>query len=98
AYSVNVIKDQYPQITVNNYKDTVLYERVLLGGMVSDDHGVTQLSLHFRVQDENQRERVTRSVRIPITKNQLQQSFFYNWAIDSLRLKPGDQLEYNLQV
>src|SRR5690606_26719529 len=60
AYSVNVIKDQYPQITVNNYKDTVLYERVLLGGMVSDDHGVTQLSLHFRVQDENQRERVTR--------------------------------------
>lgn len=98
AYSIQVVKDQYPQIVVNNFKDTVLYERVLLGGMVSDDHGVTQLSLHFRVRNEDQKELVNRSVPIPISRNQLQQSFFYNWAIDSLKLKPGDQLEYNLQV
>ena len=98
AYSIDVTKDQYPQIVVNNFKDTVLYERVLLGGMVSDDHGVTQLSLQFRIRNEDQEETVNRSVRIPLTKNQLQQSFFYNWSIDSLNLKPGDQLEYNLRV
>lgn len=98
AYSINVVKDQYPQIVVNNFKDTVLYARVLLGGMVSDDYGVTQLSLTFRVRDEDQKETLNRSVRIPLTKNQLQQSFFYNWPIDSLKLKPGDQLEYSLQV
>ena len=98
AYSINVVKDQYPQIVVNNFKDTVLYARVLLGGMVSDDHGVTQLALNFRVRNEDLQELVNRSVRIPLTKNQLQQSFFYNWPIDSLKLKPGDQLEYHLQV
>lgn len=98
SYYVNVIKDQYPQILVNNFKDTVLYERVLLGGMISDDYGVTQLALNFRVRDENQKETLSESVRIPVTRNQLQQSFFYNWPIDSLNLKPGDQLEYNLQV
>ncbi|MEO5602926.1 MAG: DUF4175 family protein [Cyclobacteriaceae bacterium] len=98
AYQVNVIKDQYPQISVNNFKDTVLYERVLLGGTAGDDYGVTQLSLNFRIRDENQKETLNQSVKIPITKNQLQQSFFYNWSIDSLILQPGDQLEYNLQV
>ena len=98
AYQINVTKDQYPQIVVNNFRDTVLYERVLLGGMVGDDYGVTQLSLHFRVRNEDQKEIHNRSVKIPVTRNQLQQSFFYNWSIDSLDLKPGDQLEYNLQV
>jgi hypothetical protein len=98
AYFINVVKDQYPQIVVNNLKDTVLYERVLLGGMVSDDYGVTQLALNFRVRNESQSEVANNTVKIPVTRNQLQQSFFYNWSIDSLQLKPGDQLEYNLQV
>lgn len=98
AYQINVIKDQYPQIVVNNFKDTVLYERVLLGGMVGDDYGVTLLSLNFRIRNEDQKEILNRSVKIPITGNQLQQNFFYNWSIDSLQLNPGDQLEYNLQV
>lgn len=98
AYQINVIKDQYPQIVVNNFKDTVLYERVLLGGMVGDDYGVTRLSLNFRIRNEDQKEILNRSVKIPITGNQLQQNFFYNWSIDSLQLNPGDQLEYNLQV
>ena len=98
AYSIHVVKDQYPQIVVNNFKDTVLYDRVLLGGMVSDDYGVTQLALNYRIRDEDQKEILNKSARIPVTRNQLQQSFFYNWSVDSLDLKPGDQLEYNLQV
>jgi hypothetical protein len=98
AYRVDVIKDQFPQIVVNNFKDSILYQRVILGGMIGDDYGVTQLSLNFRIRDEDQNEILKRTVRIPISKNQLQQSFFYNWSVDSLNLKPGQQLEYYLQV
>jgi hypothetical protein len=98
AYRVDVIKDQFPQIVVNNFKDSILYQRVILGGMIGDDYGVTQLSLNFRIRDEDQNEILKRAVRIPISKNQLQQSFFYNWSVDSLNLKPGQQLEYYLQV
>jgi hypothetical protein len=98
AYSIEVVKDQYPQIVVNNYKDSILYERVILGGMIGDDYGTTQLTLNFKIRDEDQKELLTRSVFIPIIKNQLQQSFFYNWSVDSLDLQPGHQLEYYLQV
>jgi hypothetical protein len=98
AYHIDVIKDQYPQISVNNYRDSVLYKRIILGGVVGDDYGVSQLALHFRIIDQNQKEVLSRTVNIPVGKNQQQQSFFYNWSVDSLKLNPGDQLDYYLQV
>lgn len=98
AYSINVIKDQHPQIAVNNLKDSILYQRVMLGGSIGDDYGVTELALHFKLIDEDKKELFNRKVKIPITRNELQQNFFYNWSIDSLKVKPGQQLEYFLQV
>lgn len=97
-YSIDVIKDQYPQLTVNNFKDSVLYQRIMLGGLAADDYGVTQLSLQFHVKDDQQKIRARREVTIPIAVNQPQQSFFFNWNLDTLNLKPGEQLEYFLQV
>ena len=97
-YTVDVVKDQYPQIAVNNFKDSVLYKRVVLGGTIADDYGVTQLQLEFHVKNSRQEEVLKKQVNIPITKNQLQQSYFFNWNVDSLKLKPGEQLEYFLSV
>ncbi|MFZ6010762.1 MAG: DUF4175 family protein [Bacteroidota bacterium] len=98
SYQVDVIKDQHPQIAINNYKDSVLYKRIILGGMVSDDYGVSDLALHFKIRNEDQQEIIRRSAKISISRNQLQQSFFHNWSLDTLDLKPGHQLEYYLQV
>lgn len=98
AYRIDVIKDLFPQISVNNLKDSVLYKRIMLGGGVADDYGISQLSLHFRIRDENQKEVSSGSANIPFSKNQLQQNFFYNWSLDSLKLDAGNQLEYYLQV
>ncbi len=98
AYRIDVIKDLFPQISVSNLKDSVLYKRIMLGGSIGDDYGISQLSLHFRIRDENQKEVSSGSTNIPFGKNQLQQNFFYNWPLDSLNLDAGNQLEYYLQV
>ncbi len=98
AYRIDVIKDLFPQISVSNLKDSVLYKHIMLGGSVGDDYGVSQLSLHFRIRDENQKEVSSGSAKIPFNKNQTQQNFFYNWSLDSLKLDAGNQLEYYLQV
>lgn len=97
TYQVNVVKDQRPSISVNTYSDTVLYKRVVLGGMIGDDYGLTGLELHYKIMDEA-KELLSRKVSIPIVPNQPQQSFAYNWVLDSLRLAPGQQLEYFLRV
>ncbi|MBL7838940.1 MAG: hypothetical protein JNJ75_02255 [Cyclobacteriaceae bacterium] len=97
-YAVDVIKDQYPQLTINNFRDSVLYKRIILSGITADDYGITQLSLQFHVKDEQQKIITQRTVNIPVSYNQQQQSFFYNWSLDTLSLKPGQQLEYFLQT
>lgn len=98
AYRIDVIEDQFPQLTVSNFKDSVLYKRIILGGLTADDYGITQLNLEFHVKDDQQKMLTKKSVSIPITYNQTQQSFFFNWNLDTLSLKPGQQLEYFLQV
>jgi hypothetical protein len=98
AYQIDVIKDQYPKISVNNFKDSVLYKMVVLSGIVADDYGVTKLALHFKVRDENRKEMVKRTMNIAVSNNQIQQTFFFPWTLDSLKLSPGAQLEYYLEV
>jgi hypothetical protein len=97
-YSIEVIKDQYPSISVNSLQDSVLYKRVLLGGLLADDYGITQLNLSYTIRDENDRVEVSRSQSIPVTAGSPEQNFFYNWPLDSLRLNPGSKLEYFLEV
>lgn len=97
-YRIDVIKDQHPQLSINAFKDSVLYKHIILGGMIGDDYGLTELSLNFKIKDVNDKDIVARSVDIPIIRNQPQQSFIYNWSVDSLELKPGHKLEYYLKV
>lgn len=97
-YNVDVVKDQYPQIILNNLEDSVLYKRIMLGGSVGDDYGVTELSLHYKIRSKEQKVVSSGHVPILLNKNLNQQNFFYNWAIDSLKLKAGEQLEYYVQV
>lgn len=97
-YAITVIKDQHPQLVVNHLRDSVFYQQILLGGLVTDDYGISELRVQFHVKDERRNEIMKKSINIPVTSNQPQQSFFYNWQLDSLKLRPGDQLEYFLQV
>jgi hypothetical protein len=97
-YTVDVVKDQFPQLTINNFRDSVLYKRIILSGITADDYGITQLALQFHVKDAQQKILAKETVNIPIAYNQPQQSFFFNWNLDTLSLKPGQQLEYYLQT
>jgi hypothetical protein len=98
AYSVNVIKDEFPKIEVNNFKDSVLYKMLVLSGVLSDDYGIRKLALHYKVRNEDQKEISSKTTAINIAKNQTQQSYFYPWALDSIKLSPGNSLEYFLEV
>jgi len=98
AYNVNVIKDEFPKIEVNQFKDSVLYKMLVLSGVLSDDYGVRKLALHYKVRNEEQKEVDSKTKAINIAKNQTQQSFFYPWTLDSIRLSPGHSLEYFLEV
>lgn len=98
AYHINVNKDEYPKIQVNPFEDSVLYKVVVLSGLLSDDYGIRKLDLHFSIRNEDSKVTSSGNIPLSINKNQTQQSFFQPWVLDSLRLHPGDQLEYYLEV
>ncbi len=97
AYRVDVVKDQYPQISVESLQDSVLYKNILLGGSLTDDYGITALQLNYTVFSEN-KEGVQQKRSVPIARNNKQQNFFFQWSVDSINLKPGDKIVYHLQV
>ena len=96
-YAIRVIKDQYPQVVVDNLQDSVLFKSIMLGGSVSDDYGITALSLNYHIV-KGTKELPAKNKSIAIASRQQQQNFFYQWRIDSLGLEPGDKLFYHLQV
>jgi hypothetical protein len=96
SYTIDVIKDQYPLIDVDHMNDSALFKSIFLGGSISDDHGLTALSLNYMISKGS--SPVSFEKKIPIQKNLPQQSFFYSWSLDSLGLKPGDQLSYYMEV
>jgi hypothetical protein len=98
AYHINVTKDEFPKIQVNPFEDSVLYKVVVLSGLVSDDYGIRKLDLHFTIRNEDSKAESSGTIPVAIIKNQTQQSFFRPWVLDSLRLQPGAQLEYYLEV
>jgi hypothetical protein len=97
SYPIGVIKDQYPQIVVDNLRDSILFKNILLGGSLSDDYGITGLKLHYQIIKGN-KELALKTVPISLASTRNQQNFFYQWAVDSLGLQPGDKLTYHLQV
>jgi len=97
TYSIRVVKDQFPQVVVDNLQDSILYQSILLGGSINDDYGITALKLNYQVV-KGTKELPAQSKSISIAANQPQQNFYYQWKIDSLDLQPGDKLMYHLQV
>jgi hypothetical protein len=96
-YSISVIQDQHPNIQLEQFKDTTLFNYVVLGGKISDDYGLTALKIHYNISRQNGKNNAG-SINIPIDKSQNIQSYYYSWMLDSLKLSSGDKLNYYVQV
>ena len=93
-YRIEVIKDQFPDLSIQQYVDTTLYSFIVFGGSVSDDYGLTSLKLKYK----NEREENYTAVDIPINTSQKDQNLYYQFDTDSLNLREGSKLEYYLEA
>jgi hypothetical protein len=101
SYSISVVKDAYPVISVEQEKDSVFDKRIYFTGGVRDDYGFSKLAFNIRKinADEIQGEEFEESVySVPVSGSQVQQQFFYSFDIDSISTNPGDQLAYHFTV
>jgi hypothetical protein len=105
TYSINVIPDAYPQISVEEKKDSLSTKKMYFRGEVKDDHGFNRLSFNYRfitandsAAEENFKKMTTNSKALAISRNAQQDIFFHYWDLTELGIDPGDQLEYYFEV
>lgn len=97
VYSISVIPDNFPTISLEQYRDTTLFNYIVLGGKIADDYGLSQLKVVYTLEKAQSKPKVG-SYNIGIDKSQNIQSFYHTWMLDSLKLSPGDKLTYFVQV
>ncbi|ALJ01321.1 hypothetical protein DC20_08525 [Rufibacter tibetensis] len=98
SHQITVIPDRNPEITLEQFRDSVLYSYLVVGGTISDDYGFSRLALHYRVLKGNKATTGYRAVAIPFSGSLSTQSYFRQLNLKPLNLQPGDRLEYYVQV
>ena len=100
-YYLDVIPDRHPEITLDQFSDTTLYQFLVLGGNVSDDYGLARLALFYKVEmeeDTDEDQQKYRAFDLPLNDKQNNQSYYHQWNVDTFQLEPGDKIRYFLKV
>lgn len=93
AFTLNVVKDQFPEIEVQSKQDSTNTQRVFFLGQISDDYGLTKLRLvYFTEGDEKQ----AKTQALPLNKTNFDQ-FTYTFP-GNLSLTEGVSYEYYFEV
>lgn len=96
TYRLDVVKDAFPKINVDESADTTDDRRIYFGGSISDDYGLRRLVFHYDVISEyGERE----SFREPLNINgsKTQEFFHYKDFTESIKTV-GQSVEYYFEV
>ena len=95
-FTIEVIKDQFPSVSVEEVKDTLRDGIRYFTGSVADDHGLSNLSFVYEIVSEDGTKRVERmnAGRVVGTESA------FNFAVDFRRenVKMNDQISYYFVV
>jgi len=97
SHQLNVIADQFPSISVTETPDSVSSKALYFSGNIADDYGFSSLKFIYKMM-ENGKVISVQSKSIPIKNNQVENTFFYLWNLNTTSLKPGQVLEYYFEV
>ena len=92
-YKATVIKDQYPEIVVEQQKDTVTQSDLYFFGKLSDDHAVTALNIVYftdNEEDNSQKEAIQ-------INPEVYAEFFYTFP-GNLELQSGKDYTFYFEV
>lgn len=101
-YQLTVIPDAYPQITVQQFKDSLDDKYFYFLGEISDDYGFSKLNFYYKVEtlDKNE-ELITRdekSEKINFSNVGLRNPFTYTYDLRQNNLQPGDRITYYFEI
>jgi len=96
SYSLNVSPDQYPEISVEVFEDSLENGIVYFIGNASDDYGLTSLSFNYTITKANGAQSTNKNVLQNPTARETQ--YDHTLDIEEFELKPGEKISYYFEV
>jgi len=97
AYTITVVPDLHPQITVEEFKDSSNLRQSFFAGEASDDYGLQNLTFNYQIKKAKGGQLPMNTVKID-KKAGKQAQFDYSFNIRDLQLEPGDEVQYYFEV
>ena len=99
-FSISVIPDVYPSISIEEFSDSIYDNRLYFRGFIKDDYGFKSLVFFHRYSDNPNKTSSTKyqSQTLKISKQTIQQQFFHFFDLASLNMQAGDEVEYFFEV
>jgi len=101
SYTLNVIPDNYPSISIDQVRDSVFDKRIYFRGLIKDDYGFSRLTFNYQLDHEGIEGKEPSQeyiVELPVSKSNNQQQFFHFFELDSIQVEPGAQIVYHFEV
>ena len=97
GYTLSVIPDLYPEISVEAFQDSTISRLMYFIGDASDDHGLSQLTFTYTISDIEGAAK--EPVTIPLAINGKKATRYdYTFDLRELGLKPGDNVVYYFEI
>ncbi|MBM3436002.1 MAG: DUF4175 domain-containing protein, partial [Bacteroidetes bacterium] len=97
-YSINIIPDQFPVISVEEYRDSAFLKQLFFKGLVKDDYGFRKLTFNYRIKDEDLPDSDIHISRLQLNGNFTPQQFYFNFDLTSVNIKAGTSIEYYFEI
>lgn len=98
-YKVNVIKDEFPTINIQHFKDSLFDYQVYFTGNISDDYGFKDLVFNYHfVSDSTSISNHNTGKPISINLETNKHQFYYYFDFSTININPGEEIVYFFTV
>jgi hypothetical protein len=101
TYTVSVIPDNYPTISIEQVRDSIYDKRIYFTGLIKDDYGFSRLTFNYQIDLEGRKDVEPAGeniVELPVSRLSSQQQFFHFFNLDSINIEPGTQIMYHFEI
>ncbi|RFC55869.1 hypothetical protein [Brumimicrobium aurantiacum] len=95
-FFINVVKDEFPRISLNSRNDSVQKTKVYFSGNVQDDHGLSRVTFNYTIRKKDGKE-INESISVPGISGK-ESPFSMTFDIGQLNLSLEDQVSYFFTV
>jgi hypothetical protein len=97
AYTITVIPDLNPQITVEEFRDSVNRTQIFFAGDASDDYGLNNLTFNYQIKKIKGGQLPMNTIKVDKPAGK-QTQYEYAWKLEDLTLEPGDEINYYFEI